>query len=210
MSASIWERRAASSRVLSLASTLARPMLGLTPMRRRVSPCLANTSLKYTDTAWPKMMGSDTFIMVAFRCSDTITSCALASCSCSSKNARSSRAFMTEASRISFSMTARPDFRTVFLPCASTWVIWIFVSLGTTYDFSLPKKSPDFMWATWVLDTGGQGRMRTGGRLRCAFFFTGSATRRSELPSRSTGLTALPSTLAYAAAMAFSSSVLGS
>ena len=47
----------------------------------------------------------------------------------------------------------------------------------------------------------------------CGFFMandlTGPATRRSELPSRSTGFTAEPSTLAYRAAASFSASVLG-
>ena len=43
-----------------------------------------------------------------------------------------------------------------------------------------------------------------------AYCFTGAATRRSELPSRSTGFTALPSTFAYRALTARSSSLLGS
>jgi hypothetical protein len=34
---------------------------------------LAKTSLKKTLTQWPKMMGSDTFIIVAFMCSDIIS-----------------------------------------------------------------------------------------------------------------------------------------
>jgi hypothetical protein len=44
----------------------------------------------------------------------------------------------------------------------------------------------------------------------CANALTGPATRRSLLPSRSTGFTALPSTLAYVAFAAFSASVFGS
>ena len=50
--------------------------------------------------------------------------------------------------------------------------------------------------------------------IECGCFFayclTDAATRRSELPSRSTGFTALPSTLAYRALMSFSASVRGS
>jgi hypothetical protein len=50
------------------------------------------------------------------------------------------------------------------------------------------------MWATRVLDTSGQARI-----ILCGYFlpksFTEVAERRSELPSRNTGLTALPSTL---------------
>ena len=39
----------------------------------RVARASSNTSLKNTVTAWPKMIGSDTFIMVAFRCSENST-----------------------------------------------------------------------------------------------------------------------------------------
>ena len=40
-------------------------------------------SLKKTFTAWPKMMGSETFIMVAFMCSENSTPSALAAAICS-------------------------------------------------------------------------------------------------------------------------------
>jgi hypothetical protein len=35
--------------------------------------CFSNTSAKNTRTAWPNMIGSETFIMVAFRCSENST-----------------------------------------------------------------------------------------------------------------------------------------
>ena len=56
------------------------------------SPCSANTSAKNARTAWPKMIGSETFIIVAFRCSEKRTPCSLASAICSARNASSARA----------------------------------------------------------------------------------------------------------------------
>ncbi len=44
-----------------------------------VSACFSNTSSKKTATAWPNMIGSETFIMVALRCSESSTPFALAS-----------------------------------------------------------------------------------------------------------------------------------
>ena len=64
------------------------------------------------------------------------------------------------------------------------------------------------MWATWLLESADHAP------IECGFFwanaFTGAATRRSELPSRNTGFTALPSTFAYRARTSFSASVCGS
>ena len=45
-------------------------------MRSNVSPCFANTSAKYVFTAWPKMIGSETFIIVALRWIENSTPCA--------------------------------------------------------------------------------------------------------------------------------------
>ena len=49
------------------------------------------------------------------------------------------------------------------------------------------------MVATWVFESGDQAPIECG-CLR-AYSFTDAGARRSELPSRSTGLTALPFTL---------------
>ena len=51
---------------------------GIRPSAASAGPCLANTGAKKTVTAWPNMIGSDTFIIVAFRCSDASTPAALA------------------------------------------------------------------------------------------------------------------------------------
>ena len=73
MSASI-AARSASGSAATRVSTSARPSLAFTPMRSNVSPCFANTSAKYVFTAWPKMIGSETFIIVALRWIENSTS----------------------------------------------------------------------------------------------------------------------------------------
>jgi hypothetical protein len=63
------------------------------------------------------------------------------------------------------------------------------------------------MWATWDFDSELQGPSLWG----CFFenCFTEAGERRSEFPSRSTGLTALPSAFAYLTWSAFSASSFG-
>ena len=54
------------------------PSLGLRPAAARVSPQVANVCGKKARTTWPKMIGSDTFIMVALRCTEKSTPSSLA------------------------------------------------------------------------------------------------------------------------------------
>ena len=63
-------------------------------------------------------------------------------------------------------------------------------SASITVDFSLERKSSAVMWATLVLESRLQAPIEWG----CfrAYCLTEAGARRSELPSRSTGLTALP------------------
>ena len=60
-------------------------------------------------------------------------------------------------------------------------------------EVSLERKSSALMCATLVLESGDQAPIECGW-LR-AYCLTDAGARRSELPSRSTGLTALPLTL---------------
>ena len=53
------------------------------------SACLAKASLKKTETKWPNMIGSEIFIIVAFRWTDTITPSAFACVSSASMYSRS-------------------------------------------------------------------------------------------------------------------------
>ena len=62
-----------------------------------------------------------------------------------------------------------------------------------TTDFSSERKSSAVMWATLVFESGLHAPIECG-CLR-AYSFTECGARRSELPSRSTGLTADPWTL---------------
>mmetsp|Transcript_6279 Transcript_6279/g.25217 ORF Transcript_6279/g.25217 Transcript_6279/m.25217 type:complete len:335 (+) Transcript_6279:1638-2642(+) len=201
--------RSASGSALSLAKSAPSPLLGLTPSLAKVSPCLANTSLKKTDTTWPKMMGSEIFIMVAFRCTDTIRSSALALVSSSSMYWRSAAADMREASITSPACSATFSLRvTASSAPSATNSIRTSVGSAHTWLFSAEKKSPSFIDATCDLEVASHLPRRCG--FFWAYAFTGAATRRSELPSRSTGFTAEPSTLAYLALFALSSSVVGS
>ena len=83
------------------------------------------------------------------------------------------------------------------------------VDRATVTDCSLAKKSPSDMCATCAFDAVGHGCGFTGSRFFFAYAFTGPAQRRSELPSRSTGLTALPSAFLYLASTSFSAGVDG-
>lgn len=61
----------------------------LTPADESTSPYFSTRGAKKTDTAWPKMIGSDTFIIVAFRWSETIKSSAFADSNSDLKKERS-------------------------------------------------------------------------------------------------------------------------
>ena len=72
-----------------------------------MAACLSITSLKNTETAWPKMMGSAIFIIVAFTCSENSTPSFFAASICSAKKARSALALITAASMISPAVNRR-------------------------------------------------------------------------------------------------------
>ena len=139
------------------------------------------------------MMGSETFIIVALRCSENSTPCAFASAICSATKAASALRLIADASTISPAFTFTLSFSTVTVPSAATSSIFSAPSAASVADCSLPKKSPAAMWATCDFESALQAPMRCG-CLR-AKFLTDSGARRSELPSRSTGFTALPLTL---------------
>mmetsp|Transcript_20806 Transcript_20806/g.64519 ORF Transcript_20806/g.64519 Transcript_20806/m.64519 type:complete len:207 (+) Transcript_20806:694-1314(+) len=201
--------RSASGSSLSLAYSDARPFLGDTPSLAKVAACFSKASLKKTDTTWPKMMGSDTFIMVALRCSETIRSSALACVSSCSMKAHSAAADMREASITSPACSLVSALSTcASAPPSGTNSMRTDVASGHTWLFSALKKSPSAIDATCERESALQAPRRCG--FLAAYALTGAATRRSELPSRSTGLTAEPSTLAYLAAIARSSSLEGS
>ena len=139
------------------------------------------------------MIGSETFIIVALRCTENSTSSALARAICAVRNSRSAATRSTVASTISPASTGTDSRSTVVVPSSPTSSIRRLPSAATTADFSFDRKSSASMCATLVLDSGDQAPMECGW-LR-AYCLTEAGARRSELPSRSTGLTALPLTL---------------
>ena len=167
--------------------------MGLIPAAASASPNSENSLGKKVRTAWPKMIGSGTFIIVAFRCSENSTSSALARAICSVRNASSFGALIVATSTISPAITFTGSRRVVVVPSSATSSMRSESSAGMTTDFSVERKSPSVMCATFVLESGDHLPMLCG----CvrAYCFTAPGARRSELPSRSTGFTALPSTL---------------
>ncbi|CAB4793011.1 unannotated protein [freshwater metagenome] len=99
------------------------------------------------------MIGSDTFIMVALRCSENSTPCALASATCSARNFTSAFLLMKVPSMISPACRDNLALSTVTLPSVATSSMRTSVAVGTVTDFSLPKKSPPVMVLTWVLES---------------------------------------------------------
>ncbi len=97
-------------------STAPRPSLGLRPAASRAAPCSAKTAGKKARTACPKRIGSDTFIIVALRCSENSTPLALASAICSVRNRWSAATRITVASTTSPASTATACFSTVVVP----------------------------------------------------------------------------------------------
>ncbi len=100
---------------------------------------------------------------------------------------------MTVASTTSPASTGTASRSTVVVPSAATSSMRRLPSDSTTADFSSERKSSAVMWATLVLESGLHAPIECG-CLR-AYSLTECGARRSEFPSRSTGLTAEPLTL---------------
>ena len=172
---------------------LPRPLFGLSPAAARSSPYRSNTSGRKARTTWPKMIGSETFIMVAFRCTENSTPSALARAICAARNSSSAATCMAVASTTSPASTGTDSLSTVVEPSSPTSSIRSDPSLSITAEVSLERKSSAVMCATLVLESGDQAPIECGWFR--AYCLTDAGARRSELPSRSTGLTALPLTL---------------
>ena len=98
------------------------------------------------------MIGSETFIIVAFRCRESSTPSRLAASICAEKNARNAATFMTEASITSPGCSASPSLSGVTWPSPATNSMRAVVAASSVTDFSLSKKSPWSMWATRALE----------------------------------------------------------
>jgi hypothetical protein len=139
------------------------------------------------------MIGSETFIIVALRCSENRTPLALASAICSARNASSAARRMTAESTISPSCTSRPSLRTVTSPPDPTCSMRSVSAPGMVTDVSVERKSPSPIVETCDAESFDQAPIECG--CLAANCFTEAGARRSELPSRRTGLTAEPFTV---------------
>ena len=141
------------------------------------------------------MIGSETFIIVALRCTENSTSSALARAICSVEELAQRGDAHTVASTTSPASTGTDSLSTVSVPSSPTSSMRsVSSAVERPTDFSLERKSS----AVHVRDVGLRVRRPGAHRVRVACgrsFLTDAGARRSELPSRSTGLTALPLTL---------------
>ena len=137
------------------------------------------------------MIGSLTFIIVAFMCSENSTPLSRASAICSARNATSASLLMRVASSTSPARSSSPSLRTVTVSPATCSMRTV-VAASRVTDVSFERKSPSLIVATCVGESADQARSRCG--LFFAYSFTARGARRSELPWRRTGFTALPLT----------------
>ena len=189
------DRVALASGAFDALSRRARPSLGLTPAARGSAPCAANSSPTKARTAWPKMIGSETFIIVAFRWTEKSTPCSLASATCSARNALERGA--AHDGRVD---APRPRAPATRLAQHGDRAVG-----GDVLDRGPRPRAVDrhrLLGRAEVavahrrdvrVRVAATRRPSSAGALR-ANALTEAGARRSELPSRRTGLTALPLT----------------
>ena len=114
-----------------------RPLLGDRPAAARSAPYAAKTSGKNARTTWPKMIGSETFIIVALRWTEKRTPSSLARAIWARRKSSSAATRMTVASTTSPSRTGRASLRTVVVPSAATWRMVRVSSAGRTTERSV-------------------------------------------------------------------------
>ena len=109
------------------------------------------------------MSGSETFIMVAFRCTDSSTSSSLAAATAPARKASSTVADMKVASTTSPAVTGS-DSRSTWTPEPSEGTSWIrsVPASGTMTERSLCRKSPLSMVITRVRESGLHSPMECG------------------------------------------------
>jgi hypothetical protein len=154
------------------------------------------------------MIGSETFIIVAFMCREKRTPLAPASAIWSARKERRAATSMTVESITSPASTGTERLSSTTAPSAPTCSMRTLPSAATVSDCSLERKSWSPIVATCVFDSGDHAPIECGCDL--AYSLTAFGARRSELPSRSTGLTADPSTLPYRSRISAASGELAS
>ena len=156
------------------------------------------------------MIGSETFIMVAFICSENSVPSFRVRSICSWKKAFSALADRKVASTIVPAGILMPSLSVVTVPSAAVSSIRNAPSACASVrvtDVSLEKKSLAPIVDTRVLLSADHVPMRCG--FARAYALTEDGARRSELPSRNTGFTADPLIASYRARASSSSGVIG-
>ena len=92
--------------------------------------------------------------MVAFMCRLKRTPVSRASATCSARKSVSAERLMNVPSTMSPASNLRPSLSTVTAASAPTNSMRAVVAAAIVTDFSLPKKSPACMEATWALLSG--------------------------------------------------------
>ena len=151
-----------SGSAATAASSAPSPSLGEMPAVLSAAPYCSNRVGKNAWTTWPKMIGSETFIIVALRCTENSTSSALARAICSARKRRSAATFMKVPSTTSPASTGIDSLSTVTVPSAATCSMRSVSSASMTTDCSLERKSSLPMVATLVFESADQAPMRCG------------------------------------------------
>ena len=114
-----------------------KPLVTSTPSSPKASPCFSKRLAKNASTACPKMIGSDTFIIVAFRCSEKRTPASRAASICDERKASNARLHMNVASSTSPSCSANPSLSTVMAPSVASNSIRAVHAVAIVTDCSL-------------------------------------------------------------------------
>ena len=112
--------RSSAGQLVEALRRLPRPSLGLMPASASASPYSSKSFGKKARTAWPKMIGSETFIIVALRWTENSTPSSLARAICPSRNVAQRGALITVASTTSPASTGTDSRSTVVVPSAPT------------------------------------------------------------------------------------------
>jgi hypothetical protein len=108
------------------------------------------------------MIGSETFIIVALRCTENSTPCSCASRISRARKAFSAAARMTAASTISPACTSSPSLSTVVEPSAPTCSMRSVVAGVERHRRLGVAEVASVIVATWLLVSGDQAPMEWG------------------------------------------------
>ena len=139
-----------------------KPLLGFTPRVANVSPYFSKSGANHARTPCPKMIGSETFIMVAFMCSENSTPLSFAQSTCFSRKEVKEALHMNEESTTSPDSTATGARSSVAFPDSSVNVMCTWPASVIVTDCSWLKKSPSVMLDTWLSESADHFPMRWG------------------------------------------------